>query len=57
MVASNAALIIPEASKFLRDLTHKYYDESILHALIHSEMKDFYACIEEVDKFLSYVDN
>ena len=47
----------PEVSKFLRDLPHKYYDENILHALLISEIKDYDACIEEIDKFLPYVDN
>lgn len=47
----------PEASKFLKDLPHKYYDENILHALLISEIKDYDACIEEIDKFLPYVDN
>lgn len=47
----------PEASKFLRDLPHKYYDENILHGLLVSEMKDYDACIEAVDEFLPYVDN
>lgn len=47
----------PEASKFLRDLPHKYYDENILHGLLVSEMKGYDACIEAVDEFLPYVDN
>ena len=47
----------PEASKFLEDLPHKYYDENILHGLLLSEMKDYDACIAAVDKFLPYVDN
>ena len=47
----------PESSKFLKDLPHKYYDENILHALLISEIKDYDACIEEIDKFLPYVDN
>ena len=47
----------PEASKFLEDLPHKYYDENILHGLLLSEMKDYEACIAAVDKFLPYVDN
>ena len=47
----------PETSKFLRDLPHKYYDENMLHGLLISEMKDYYACIEAVDEFLPYVDN
>ena len=47
----------PEASNFLKDLPHKYYDENMLHGLLLSEMKDYDACIEEIDKFLPYVDN
>ncbi len=44
-------------SKFLNELPHKYYDENMLHGLILSEYKDYETCIEEVDKFLPYVDN
>lgn len=47
----------PEVSEFLRELPHKYYDENILHAILISEIKDYDACIEEIDKFLPYVDN
>ena len=47
----------PEASKFLGDLPHKYYDENILHALLISEMKDYNECMAAVDKLLPYVDN
>ena len=47
----------PEASKFLEDLPHKYYDENILHGLLLSEIKDYDACIAAVDRFLPYVDN
>ncbi|WP_053943496.1 DNA alkylation repair protein [Kallipyga gabonensis] len=47
----------PEASNFLSDLPHKYYDENILHGILLSEMKDYDACIEAIDRFLPYVDN
>ena len=47
----------PEASEFLKDLPHKYYDENILHALLISEMRDYDACIVAIDEFLSYIDN
>lgn len=47
----------PEVSEFLEDLPHKYYDENILHGLLLSEMEDYDACIEAVDKFLPYIDN
>ena len=42
---------------FLKDLPHRYFDENQLHAFVISEIKDFDACLEEVDKFLPYVDN
>jgi 3-methyladenine DNA glycosylase AlkD len=47
----------PAVSEFLEDLPHKYYDENILHGLLLSEMEDYDACIEAVDKFLPYIDN
>ena len=42
---------------FLNELPHQYYDENQLHAFIVSEIKDFKCCVEEVCKFLPYVDN
>ena len=42
---------------FLGDLPHRYFDENQLHAFIISELKDFGACVKEVDRFLPYVDN
>lgn len=42
---------------FLKDLPHKYFEENQLHAFIISEIKDYDKCIEEVNKFLPYVDN
>ena len=47
----------PETAEFLKELPHKYYDENMLHGLLISEIKDYDACIAEVDKFLPYVDN
>lgn len=44
-------------SDFLKALPHKYFDENQLHAFIISEMKDYDLCIEEINKFLPYVDN
>ncbi len=46
-----------EAEAFVAILPHKYFDENMLHGLILSEMKDYDRCIEEVEKFLPYVDN
>jgi 3-methyladenine DNA glycosylase AlkD len=42
---------------FLDDLPHKYFDENQLHAFIISGMKDYEKCVEELDKFLPYVNN
>ncbi len=46
-----------DAADFLRDLPHRYFDENQLHAFLLSEMKDFSRCIEEVNRFLPYIDN
>ena len=42
---------------FINDLPHKYFEENQLHAFIISEIKDYDKCVEEVNKFLPYVDN
>ena len=42
---------------FLNDLPHRYFDENQLHAFIVSEIKDYAACLDAVDRFLPYVDN
>ena len=42
---------------FLNDLPHMYFDENQLHAFIISELKDYMRCIDEVERFLPYVDN
>lgn len=47
----------PDASLFLQHLPHRYFDENQLHAFVISGIKDFERCIEEVTRFLPYVDN
>lgn len=42
---------------FLESLPHRYFDENQLHAFIISDIKDYERCIEEVCRFLPYVDN
>ena len=42
---------------FLNDLPHQYFEENQLHAFILSGMKDYDACLEELNRFLPYVDN
>ena len=46
-----------EVKEFLHDLPHKYFDENQLHAFIISEIKDFKNCIDEINRFLPYIDN
>ena len=43
--------------EFLEDLPHRYFDENQLHAFIISEIKNYDRCLEEVERFLPYVDN
>ncbi len=42
---------------FLGKLPHKYFEENQLHAFIISGIKDMDVCMEELEKFLPYVDN
>ena len=42
---------------FLQDLPHRYFDENQLHAFIISGIKDYEKCMEELCRFLPYVDN
>lgn len=42
---------------FLDDLPHRYFDENQLHAFIISGIRDFDRCMEEVVRFLPFVDN
>lgn len=46
-----------DAIEFLQTLPHKYFDENQLHAFIISEIKDFKNCIDEINRFLPYIDN
>ena len=42
---------------FLEELPHKYFEENQLHAFIISGIKDLGECMEELEKFLPYLDN
>ena len=46
-----------DSTSFLAELPHRYFDENQLHAFLLSEMKDFPRCMEEVERFLPYIDN
>ena len=45
------------ANKFLEALPHEYFDENQLHAFLISLIKDYETCLEEVERFLPYIDN
>ena len=47
----------PEIEDFLSALPHQYFDENQLQAFIISGMKDYDKCMEELERFLPYVDN
>ncbi|MCR5022956.1 MAG: DNA alkylation repair protein [Lachnospiraceae bacterium] len=42
---------------FLEELPHKYFEENQLHAFVISGIKDLNECMEELERFLPYVDN
>lgn len=44
-------------SEFLNAFPHRYFDENQLHAFLISEMKDFSRCMEELNRFLPFIDN
>ena len=44
------------ASTFLQELPHKYFEENLIHFFIIALIKDFDECINQVEKFLPYVD-
>lgn len=46
-----------EAEEFLKTLPHEYYEEDNLHGLLIELMKDYDRCVEELNRFLPYVDN
>lgn len=45
-----------EASSFLNELPHKYYEENLVHFFLIAGIKNFDECIREVERFLPFVD-
>ena len=43
--------------EFLGSLPHKYYEENNLHGFLIEQIKDYDNCIEEIERFLPYIDN
>lgn len=46
-----------EAQPFMACLPHGYFEENLLHGIYLSQIKSFDRCVEELDRFLPYVDN
>ena len=46
-----------EAKVFLDVLPHQYYEENNLHGLLIEQIKDYKKCLEELERFLPYIDN
>ena len=46
-----------ESEVFLKTLPHWYYEEDVLHGILLSSWKDYGRTVEELDRFLPYVDN
>ncbi len=46
-----------EIGAFLEDVPHQYFDENQLHAFIISGIREYDRCMDEVRRFLPYVDN
>ena len=46
-----------ETEVFLQLLPHYYYEENNLHMMLITGIKDYSKCMEEVQRFLPYIDN
>ena len=47
----------PDTGIFLGEVPHRYFEENQLHAFIISGIKDYESCMDEVERFLPYIDN
>ena len=47
----------PTANEFLLSLPHVYYDENNLHGALLDHIREFDTALEEVERFLPYIDN
>lgn len=46
-----------QAEAFLRALPHETFEETMLHAFLIGEIRDFDRCLRETDALLPYIDN
>ena len=48
---------IEDSATFLKKLPHRYYEENNLHGFLLERIKDYDVLIEELNRFLPYVNN
>lgn len=46
-----------EHMEFMHTLPHRYFEENMVHCLLITQIKNYDECIEELNRFLPYVDN
>lgn len=46
-----------EATEFIQDLPHRYYEENNLHMMLITGIRDYEQCLEEIQRFLPYINN
>ena len=46
-----------ESELFLKVLPHQYYEENNLHGLLIEQIRDYDKCLEELERFLPFIDN
>ena len=46
-----------KVQEFLNELPHQYYEENNLHMMLITQIKDYEKCLEEINRFLPYIDN
>ena len=46
-----------EAEAFLQELPHHYYEENNLHMMLITGIRDYEQCLEEIQRFLPYINN
>lgn len=46
-----------QVSDFMKDMSHKYFEENNLHGFFIENIKDFDEAVKESEKFLPYIDD
>ena len=54
---AKALLQTADGTAFMQDLPHRYHEENCLHGFLIASIGDFDRCVDELERFLPYVDN